>query len=48
MPKQKTTPAALGLKLAAIGGLFSTFCVAVDPTMAFCFALVAYVVTAKV
>lgn len=48
MPEQKTTPAALGLKVAAIGGLFTTFCVAMDPTLAVCFALVAYVVTAKV
>jgi hypothetical protein len=48
MPEQKTTPAALGLKLAALGGLFTTFCVAVDPINAFCFALVAYVVTARV
>lgn len=48
MPEQKTTPAALGLKLVAIGGLFTTFCVAVDPMIAFCFALVSYVVTARV
>ena len=48
MLKQKTNPAALGWKLTAIGGLFATFCVAVDPTLAFFFSLVAYVVTSKV
>lgn len=48
MPEQTTTPAALGWKLAAFGGLFTTYCVAVDPTMAFFFSVVAYVVTQKV
>jgi len=48
MPEQKTTPAALGLKVAVLGGLFTTFCVVVDPIYAFWFALVAYVVTARV
>jgi hypothetical protein len=48
MPEQKTTPAALGLKLVEVGGYFSTFVVFVDPMTAFLFTLVAYVVTAKV
>lgn len=47
MAQSKANPAALGLKLAEIGGLFATFCVAMDPTVAALFALVCYVVVSK-
>lgn len=47
MPEQKTTRAALGLKLVEVGVCFSIFVEFVDPMTAFLFTLVAYVVTAK-
>jgi hypothetical protein len=47
MPDLKA-PATLVAKLSAFGGLFATLHACFDPTTAFVFALVAFVVAAKV